>query len=81
METGRGGRVQGESAPVTQGLENARVGELVSQLCWVTRANYSKRKEVEPEAGRIAQSWTLGKQRVLYRMAGRDETLAGGLLQ
>ena len=42
METGSGGRVQGESAPVTQGLENARVGELVSQLCWVTRANYSK---------------------------------------
>lgn len=79
METGCGGRVQRESAPVTQGLENARVGELVNQLCWVTRANYSRRKEVEPEAGRIAQSWTLGKQRVLCRMAGRDETLAGSL--
>ena len=58
METGYGGRVQGESAPVTQGLENARVGELVSQSCWVTRANYSRRKEVELVAGRIARSWT-----------------------
>ena len=50
-------------------------------MCWVTIANYSRRKEVEPEAGRIAQSWTLGKQRVLCRMAGIDETLAGSLLQ
>lgn len=38
------GRVRHESAPVTRGLENARVGEMVSHLCWVAGAEGPGRK-------------------------------------
>lgn len=40
-------------APVTQGLENARVGEMVSHLCWVAGAEGPRRKGTAAEAGGV----------------------------
>lgn len=56
------GRVQHESAPVTQGLENARVGEMVSHLCWVAGAEGPRRKAMGAEAGGVGWSWTSGNE-------------------
>ncbi|VFV22735.1 prominin-2-like [Lynx pardinus] len=44
------GRVRHESAPVTQGLENARVGEMVSHLWWAAGAEVPGRKKMGAEA-------------------------------
>lgn len=68
------GKVQRESAPITQGLESARVGKMVSHLCRVLEPQVPGGRESKLRLEELVGAGLQGaRPGIMYRVDGREE--------